>query len=164
MIMYRTDYCGTLTKADIGREVKVCGWVQKQRDLGTLIFVDLRDRTGIVQLAFDENKNEKEVFDRAFSVRSETVVCAVGTVRSRGEGAINHERATGEIEIEVREFEVLSVSETPPFEIVENSDVREELRFRYRYLDLRRPDIQRNIIERHKIVKLARDFFSDNGF
>ncbi|MBP3686395.1 MAG: aspartate--tRNA ligase [Clostridia bacterium] len=164
MIMYRTDYCGTLTKADIGREVKVCGWVQKQRDLGTLIFVDLRDRTGIVQLAFDENKNEKEVFDRAFSVRSETVVCAVGTVRSRGEGAINHDRATGEIEIEVREFEVLSVSETPPFEIVENSDVREELRFRYRYLDLRRPDIQRNIIERHKIVKLARDFFSDNGF
>lgn len=162
--MYRTDYCGTLTKKDVGRTVSVAGWVQKQRDLGALIFVDLRDRSGIVQLAFDEAVNKKEVFDAAFSVRSETVVCATGVVRERAQGAVNRDRATGEIEIAVEDFTVLSVSETPPFEIVENSDVREELRFRYRYLDLRRPDIQRNIIERHKIVKIARDFFSDNGF
>ena len=161
--MYRTDYCGTLTKNDIGRQVKVCGWVQKQRDLGALIFVDVRDRSGIVQLAFDE-KTDKALFDLAFGVRSETVVAASGTVRARGEGAVNQNRATGEIEIAVEAFEILSVSETPPFEIVENSDVREDLRFRHRYLDLRRPDLQKNIIERHKIIKLARDFFSDNGF
>ncbi len=161
--MYRTDYCGTLSAKDVGRRVRVCGWVQKQRDLGKLIFIDLRDRTGILQLAFDE-QTEKALFDLAFSVRAETVVQASGIVRSRGEGAVNAQRATGEVEVAVDEFEILSVAQTPPFEIVEHSDVREELRFKYRYLDLRRPDLARNIIERHKIVKIARDFFDKEGF
>ena len=110
----RTDYCGTLTAKDIGREVTLCGWVQRQRDLGALIFVDLRDRTGVVQLAFTEN-TDKEVFDKAFSVRSEYVLAATGTVRERS--AKNPDIPTGEIEIEVKELRVLAKSETTPFEI-----------------------------------------------
>jgi len=161
--MYRTHYCGKLTSSDIGKEVKVCGWVQKQRDLGSLIFIDLRDVSGIIQLAFDES-TEKSVFDSAFTARSEFVLSATGTVRARGEGAVNKNMATGEIEIAVKTLEVLSTSATPPFEIVENSDVKPELRLKYRYLDLRRPDLKSNIILRHEITKATRDFFDENGF
>ncbi|MBR0541261.1 MAG: aspartate--tRNA ligase [Clostridia bacterium] len=157
----RTDYCGTLTAKDIGRTVTVFGWVQRQRDLGSLIFVDLRDRTGIVQLAFDEN-TDKEIFDKAFAVRSEFVLAAVGTVRERS--SKNLEIPTGEIEIEVTELRVLSKSETPPFEIAENSQTGELTRLKYRYLDLRRPDLQQNIIFRHKVAKVTRDYFDENGF
>ena len=157
----RTDYCGTLTAKDIGRTVTVFGWVQRQRDLGSLIFVDLRDRTGIVQLAFDEN-TDKEIFDKAFAVRSEFVLAAVGTVRERS--SKNPEIPTGEIEIEVTELRVLSKSETPPFEIAENSQTGELTRLKYRYLDLRRPDLQKNIIFRHKVAKVTRDYFDENGF
>lgn len=157
----RTDYCGTLTAKDIGRTVTVFGWVQRQRDLGSLIFVDLRDRTGIVQLAFDEN-TDKEIFDKAFAVRSEFVLAAVGTVRERS--SKNLEIPTGEIEIEVTELRVLSKSETPPFEIAENSQTGELTRLKYRYLDLRRPDLQKNIIFRHKVAKVTRDYFDENGF
>lgn len=157
----RTDYCGTLTAKDIGRTVTVFGWVQRQRDLGSLIFVDLRDRTGIVQLAFDEN-TDKEIFDKAFAVRSEFVLAAVGTVRERS--SKNPEIPTGEIEIEVTELRVLSKSETPPFEIAENSQTGELTRLKYRYLDLRRPDLQQNIIFRHKVAKVTRDYFDENGF
>ncbi len=159
----RTHYCADLTKDDIGKSVAVVGWVQKQRDLGSLIFVDLRDRTGIVQLAFDEN-TDKEVFDLAFSVRSEYVVAARGVVKARGEGAVNPNMKTGEIEIAVDSFKVLSEAATPPFAIVENSDVKSELRLTHRYLDLRRPDMQRNIIARSEICKIARNYFTDNGF
>jgi len=157
----RTNYCGTLTKNEIGKEVVVCGWVQRQRDLGALIFVDLRDRTGIVQLAFDDN-TDRSIFDKAFQLRSEFVVMAKGNVRMRS--SINTEIPTGEIEIEVNELKVLGESKTPPFEIVENSNAKEDLRLKYRYLDLRRADLQKNILMRHKIAKVTRDYFDENGF
>jgi len=157
----RTHYCGTLTKNEIGKEVVVCGWVQRQRDLGALIFVDLRDRTGIVQLAFDDN-TDRCIFDKAFALRSEFVVMAKGNVRMRS--SINTEIPTGEIEIEVNELKVLGESKTPPFEIVENSNAKEDLRLKYRYLDLRRADLQKNILMRHKIAKVTRDYFDENGF
>ena len=159
----RTHYCGTLTSADVGKRVSVVGWAQKQRDLGSLIFIDLRDRTGMVQLAFDE-ACEKEIFDAAFSVRAEYVLAAKGVVRSRGEAAVNKNMPTGEIEIAVDSFKILSAAKTPPFAIVENSDVKSETRLTYRYLDLRRPDMQRNILARSEICKIARNYFTDNGF
>ena len=157
----RTHYCGTLSRANDGERVTVCGWVQRQRDLGGLIFVDLRDRTGIVQLAFDDN-TDKAVFEKASSLHSEYVVMAEGKVRIRS--AINTEIPTGEIEIEVDVLKILGEAETPPFEIINDSNANEELRLRYRYLDLRRSDIQNNILLRHKIVKVTRDYFDDNGF
>ena len=129
----RTHYCGTLRPAQIGETVTVCGWVQRQRDLGQLIFVDLRDRTGIVQLAFD-NSTDRAVFDKAFSVRGEFVLAARGVVRERS--SKNLDIPTGEIEIAVDELRILAKSETPPFEILENSRVKEDLRLKYRYLCL----------------------------
>ena len=159
----RTNYCATLSAANIGERVCVMGWAQKQRDLGSLIFIDLRDRTGIVQLAFDE-KTDKAIFDAAFTVRAEFVLCAKGVVRPRGEGAVNKNIPTGEIEIAVDEFKILSAAQTPPFEIVENSNVNAELRLKHRYLDLRRPDMQRNIIARSRISKIARDYYDECGF
>ena len=157
----RTDYCGDLRLADAGKEVTVAGWVQRQRDLGALIFIDLRDRTGIVQLAFDEN-TDKEIFDKAFTARSEFVLMAKGIVRERS--SKNKDIPTGDIEIDVKDLRVLGKSETPPFEIVENCQTAEATRLKYRYLDLRRPDLQRNIIMRHKICKITRDYFDENGF
>ena len=157
----RTDYCGTLRDSDIGREVAVCGWAAKQRDLGSLIFIDLRDRTGIVQLAFGDSTPE-DVFKKAFSVRSEFVIAAKGVVRERS--SKNSEIPTGNIEVEVSELRILSKSETPPFDIVENCSTSELTRLKYRYLDLRRPDLQKNILFRHKITKIARDYFDENGF
>ena len=159
----RTCYAAELTKNDIGKHVCVMGWVQRQRDLGSLIFVDLRDRSGIIQLAFDE-KTDKAIFDAAFALRSEYSICAKGTVRPRGEGAINKNIPTGEIEVAVDELKVFSTSLTPPFEIVENSNVNADLRLKHRYLDLRRPDLTRNIIARSQIVKIARDYYAENGF
>lgn len=161
IMLKRTNYCGELRLSNSGQEVIVCGWVQRQRDLGQLIFVDLRDRTGIVQLAFTDTTS-REIFNKAFSLRSEFVIVAKGVVKERS--SKNMEIPTGEIEIEVSELEVLSKSETPPFEIIEKSNVKEDLRLKYRYLDLRRPDVQDKIITRHKIVKSARDYFDDNGF
>lgn len=157
----RTDYCGNLRISDVGREVVVAGWVQRQRDLGALIFIDLRDREGIVQLAFDES-TAKDVFEKASSARSEYVLMAKGNVRERS--AKNTEIPTGEIEIEVTELRILNKSETPPFEIIENCQTAELTRLKYRYLDLRRPDLQRNILLRHKITKITRDYFDENGF
>ena len=159
--MKRTDYCGELTKEKIGEEVVVSGWVQRQRDLGGLIFVDLRDRSGIIQLAFDDT-TDPAVFEKAGSLRSEFVVMAKGKVRMRS--SINTEIPTGEIEIEVTELKILGESETPPFEILPNSAANEELRLKYRYLDLRRAPLQRNILMRHKIAKVTRDYFDENGF
>ena len=159
----RTCLCAELSAANVGREVCVMGWAQKQRDLGALIFIDLRDRSGIVQLAFDD-ATEREAFDKAFTVRAEFVLCAHGIVRRRGEGAVNKNIPTGEIEIAVTELKILSASQTPPFEIVENSPVKPELRLQHRYLDLRRPDMAYNIMARSKITKLARDYYANNGF
>ena len=159
--MKRTDYCGTLTEKDIGRQVCVMGWVQKQRDLGSLIFIDLRDRTGIVQLAFDDT-TEAEIHEKAFSARSEYVLGAKGVVRERA--SKNDKVATGAVEIFVTELKILGEAQTPPFEIVENSNVNEELRLKHRYLDLRRPDLAKNILLRHKVTKVTRDYFDENGF
>jgi len=157
----RTNYCGELRAEDCGKEVVVAGWVQRQRDLGALIFVDLRDRTGIVQLAFDDS-TAKEIFDKAFTVRSEYVLMAKGEVRERS--SKNKDIPTGDIEIFVTDLRVLGKSETPPFEIIENCQTAELTRLKYRYLDLRRPDLQKNILMRHKITKITRDYFDDNGF
>ena len=157
----RTHYCGTLRQEHVGTEVVVCGWVQRQRDLGQLIFVDLRDRTGLLQLAFGDT-TDRQIFEKAAGVRAEYVLAVRGVVRERS--AKNPELPTGDVEIEVQELRVLAKAETPPFEIVEHSNVKEELRLKYRYLDLRRPDMQDKIIQRHKIVKIARDYFDDNGF
>ena len=159
----RTCLCAELSSANIGQTVCVMGWAQKQRDLGALIFIDLRDRSGIVQLAFDD-ATDREAFDKAFTVRAEFVLCAHGVVRPRGEGAVNKNIPTGEIEIAVTELKILSASQTPPFEIVENSPVKPELRLQHRYLDLRRPDMAYNIMARSKITKLARDYYAQNGF
>lgn len=157
----RTKYCGEFSKNDIGKEVTVCGWVQKQRDLGQLIFIDLRDRTGIVQLAFD-GSTDKNIFEEAFKIRAEYVIAAKGLVRERS--SKNFEIPTGEIEIEVKDLHLFSKSKTPPFEILDDINVNEELRLKYRYLDLRRPKVQKNILMRHKIVKLTRDYFDENKF
>ncbi len=157
----RTHYCGTLSKQNVGQRVCVLGWAQKQRDLGSLIFIDLRDRSGIVQLAFDEN-TEKSIFEKAFTVRAEFVLCAKGVVRERS--TVNKNIPTGDIEIAVDEFKILNKAQTPPFEIVDGGDVKAELRMKHRYLDLRRPEMQRNIIARSKIVNLTRNYFNDNGF
>jgi len=159
----RTDYCGNFSAKDIGKQITVAGWVQRRRVLGGLIFIDLRDRTGILQLTFDEQLN-KELFDIAYTLRSEDVITASGTVRSRGEGAINKNLPTGEIEVLADTLKVLGKAETPPFEIVENSNCNEELRLKHRYLDLRRPDLQKNILFRHKVTKVTRDYFDENGF
>ena len=157
----RTDYCGTLNADFVGKEVTVAGWVQRRRDLGALIFIDLRDRTGVVQLAFDDN-TDRTIFDKAFTVRSEYVLMAKGVVRERS--SKNKDIPTGDIEVEVKDLRIVGVSETPPFEIVENCQTSEVTRLKYRYLDLRRPDLQKNILLRHKITKITRDYFDENGF
>ncbi len=157
----RTHYCGVLNESNIGQTVVVAGWAQRNRDLGNLIFIDLRDRTGIVQLAFGSS-TEKQIFEKAAAVRSEFVLMAQGVVRERE--SINTEIPTGRVEIEVTDLRVLAKSETPPFEITDNTNVKEELRLKYRYLDLRRSEMQNALMLRHKIVKCARDYFDENGF
>ncbi|MBQ2972555.1 MAG: aspartate--tRNA ligase [Ruminococcus sp.] len=157
----RSHYCGELRLSDVGNEVTVCGWVQRQRDLGQLIFIDLRDRTGIVQLAFNDS-TDKEIFDKAFSARSEYVLCAKGIVRERS--SKTDKVATGDIEIEVTDLRVLSKAQTPPFEIVDDCKTSEDIRLKYRYLDLRRKPLFDNIYLRSKIAKVARDYFYENGF
>ena len=157
----RDRYCGSFRREDDGKQVTVCGWIQRQRDLGQLIFCDLRDRTGLVQLAFDD-KTDPEIFDKAFQLRSENVVIARGTVRIRS--SINREIPTGEVEIFVEELRVLAVAETTPFEILDDTAAKEELRLKYRYLDLRRATLQNNLLMRHRIAKVTRDYFDENGF
>ncbi len=157
----RTNYCATLTMADVGKEVVVSGFVQRQRDLGSLIFIDLRDRSGIVQLAFDEN-TDKDIFDKAFTIRAEYVLMAKGIVRERS--SKNKEIPTGDIEIDVKDLRLLSISETPPFEIAKADEVGDETTLRYRYLNLRNERLTKNIIMRHKIAKIAREYFYDNDF
>ena len=157
----RTNYCGDLRLGDTGKTVSLCGWVQRQRDLGGLIFVDLRDRTGLVQLSFDDG-TDQAVFEKASSLRSEYVIAATGTVRERE--SKTDKIATGAIEVYVTELRLLAKAETPPFEIVEHSKANDMLRLKYRYLDLRRPDMQRMIALRHKIVKICRDYFDEQGF
>lgn len=157
----RTHYCGELRLSDRGKEVTLFGWCQKQRDLGNLIFIDLRDRTGIVQLSFNDT-TDREVFEKAQSVRAEFVVAAVGTVCERE--SKNKELPTGDIEISVKEFRIIAKSETPPFEIANSEKVGDETTLKYRYLNLRNQKLTQNIIMRHKIAKIAREYFYDNDF
>ncbi|MBQ1965133.1 MAG: aspartate--tRNA ligase [Clostridia bacterium] len=159
----RTAYCGEFRAADAGKTVQVYGWVQRRRPLGGLIFITLRDRSGILQLTFDENVN-KVLFDQAYALRSEDVITATGVIRMRSEETRNPKMGTGDVEVLVSELTVLGKSETPPFEIVENSKANEELRLKHRYLDLRRPDLQNNILFRHRVTKITRDYFDENGF
>ncbi|MBO4276812.1 MAG: aspartate--tRNA ligase [Clostridia bacterium] len=157
----RTHYCGELRMADAGKTVCVMGWVKKQRDLGGLVFIDLRDRTGIVQLAFDEN-SERAVFEKAQSVGSEFVLSARGTVRERS--SKNPDIPTGDIEIFVSSLRVLGESEVPPFDITDDCKTAEEIRLKYRYLDLRRPKLQSNILFRSKVARAVREYLYGQGF
>jgi aspartyl-tRNA synthetase len=156
--------CGKLTKADVGKAATVMGWAAKRRDFGSLIFVDLRDRTGVVQVVFDESKLDKKTFCAVQEIRNEYVLAIRGTVRKRDKDTINDKLSTGEIEIAASSLKILSEAETPPFAIEENSLVNESTRLKYRYLDLRRPDLSGNLIVRDKISRAARDYFAKNDF
>lgn len=159
----RTCRCAELSEENIGQEVTVMGWVQKARNTGGLIFVDLRDRSGLLQINFQEEKLGQELFDKAYKLRSEFVIAVVGTVVAR-EGGINKNLPTGAIEVVATKLRVLSEAQTPPFPIEEDIKTKEDLRLKYRYLDLRRPDLQRNLIMRSKIATLTRQFLADEGF
>ncbi len=159
----RTHKCGELRKENVGAEVTVMGWAHAYRNLGGVIFVYLRDRSGMVQLVFNEEQN-KEIFEKAETIRNEFVLAAVGEVVLRDAAAVNDKVPTGDIEITVKELRILSKAETPPIYIEEDSDVREEVRLKYRYLDLRRPDMQRLIELRHRVCKIVRDYYDKNGF
>ena len=159
----RSHRCAELSSANIGETVTVMGWVQKNRNKGGIVFVDLRDRSGILQLIFENGSVSEEDFEKAGRLRSEFVIAAVGVVKARS-GAVNENLATGEIEICVNELRILSESDTPPFPIEENSKTKEELRLKYRYLDLRRPDLQKNLMMRSKVATLTRQFLAEEGF
>jgi aspartyl-tRNA synthetase len=159
----RTHRCGELSAAHVGETVTVMGWVQKQRNKGGIIFVDLRDRSGLLQIIFEENDCGGDNFAKAEKMRSEFVVAVVGTVEKRA-GAVNENLATGDIEIRAKQTRILSEAETPPFPIEAESKTKEELRLKYRYLDLRRPDLQRNLILRSAITANIRKFLTEEGF
>ncbi len=161
--MKRSHRCTEVSAANIGQTVTVMGWVQKRRNLGSLIFIDLRDRSGILQIVFDENSVGAEGFAKAGTLRSEYVVAVTGTVQKRS-AAVNEALKTGDIEVIATDIRVLSESLTPPFQIEENSQTKDEIRLKYRYLDLRRPDIQRNLMMRSKVAYLMRDFMAKEGF
>jgi len=159
----RTDYCANFTTEDIGKSVTLMGWVQKRRDLGALIFVDLRDRSGLMQVVFDESIFMGE-FKKAESLRSEFVIAVKGDIVKRDEETINEKLPTGLIEVKVEELKVLSKSKTPPFEIEDDTKVRDEVKLKYRYLDLRRSELQNVLMLRHKIANTTRNYFNENGF
>ena len=161
--LHRTHRCTEVSNANIGEKVTVMGWVQKRRNLGSLIFIDLRDRSGILQLVFDEPKVGSEGFAKAGTLRSEFVIAVEGTVQKRS-AAVNENLKTGDIEVIAESIRILSESQTPPFQIEENSQTKDEIRLKYRYLDLRRPDIQRNLMLRSKVAYLMRDFMAKEGF
>ena len=157
----RTHYCGELSESDIGKRVSVLGWTQRQRDLGGLIFIDLRDRTGIVQLAFDDD-TDRSLFEKATTVRSEFVLGAEGVVRARS--SVNPNIPTGMVEVAVDKLKIFSVAQTPPFEVGTGKKVGDDVALRHRYLDLRRPELQNNIRVRHEIARIAREYYYENGF
>lgn len=159
----RTHRCGELDIGNTGETVTVMGWANKRRDLGGVIFIDLRDRSGMLQVVFNSSIGE-EMFSKAETIRSEYVLALVGEVVKRSPETVNPRMKTGEIEVMVKELRILSRAETPPVQIEEDSDVNEMVRLRYRYLDLRRPDMQRNLMLRHRVAKIARDYFDSNGF
>ena len=158
----RSDYCGALGTTNIDETVTLCGWVDRRRDHGGVIFLDLRDREGIVQVVFDPDTQEH--FERADRVRGEYVLQVTGRVRARGEGAVNPAMATGEIEVLGKTLEILNKAETPPFQLDEYTEVGEDVRLHYRYMDLRRPEMQQKLILRSKITNQVRNFLDDEGF
>ena len=149
--LHRTCRCAEVTTQMVGSEVTLMGWVQKARDKGGIIFVDLRDRSGIMQLIFENSSIDEEGFAKAGKLRSEFVIAVTGTVEKRG-GAVNENLATGEIEVRAKSLRVLSEAEVPPFPVEENSKTKEDVRLKYRYLDLRRPDLQRNLILKSRVM------------
>ena len=155
----RTHYCGEVP--DVPQEVVVCGFADRVRDMGNLIFINLRDRTGLVQLAFNDN-TDKSVFEKAQQVKGEYVLMAKGQVQKRE--SVNAKLKTGKIEIAVTDLRILSKAETTPFEVTNSDKVNDELKLKYRYLDLRNPKLQKNMIMRHKIAQVTREYFYDNGF
>ena len=159
----RSCRCAETSSQDIGKTVTVMGWVQRRRNLGALIFVDVRDRTGLLQVVFDEKSVGSEGFRKAESIRNEFVIAVVGKVQKRA-AAVNEQLKTGEIELIAEQLRILSESETPPFPVEENSQTKDELRLKYRYLDLRRPDLQRNLMLRSKVAYLMREFMAEEGF
>ena len=161
--LHRTCRCAEVTTQMVGSEVTLMGWVQKARDKGGIIFVDLRDRSGIMQLIFENSSIDEEGFAKAGKLRSEFVIAVTGTVEKRG-GAVNENLATGEIEVRAKSLRVLSEAEVPPFPVEENSKTKEDVRLKYRYLDLRRPDLQRNLILKSRVMQLTRSFFTNEGF
>ncbi len=161
--LHRTHRCTEVSNSNIGQQVTVMGWVQKRRNLGSLIFIDLRDRSGLLQIVFDEPKVGSEGFAKAEALRSEFVIAVTGTVEKRS-AAVNENLKTGDIEVIAESIRILSESETPPFPIEENSQTKEDMRLRYRYLDLRRPDIQRNMMMKSKVAMLLRNFMEQEGF
>ena len=161
--LHRSHRCTEVSSSNVGEKVTVMGWVQKRRNLGSLIFIDLRDRSGILQIVFDENSVGADGFEKAGTLRSEFVVAIEGTVQKRS-AAVNENLKTGDIEVIATSIRILSESQTPPFQIEENSQTKEEIRLKYRYLDLRRPDIQSNLMLRSKVLRLMRDFMDDEGF
>ncbi len=161
--MLRTHTCNEITKKDVGSTVTLTGWVHRRRDHGGIIFIDLRDRYGLTQVAFDPEFN-KEALETAESVRSEYVLKVTGEVRERPEGQANKNMDTGEVEVYINEVEILNTAKTPPFEIDQDKPVNEELRLKYRYLDLRKERMQKNIVLRHQLIKIIRDFLSDEDF
>ena len=160
---FKSAYNGTLTKKDIGKEVKLAGWVLRRRDHGGVIFVDLRDRTGFAQIVFNPQVNE-EAHNKAQDLRSEYVISVEGRVRARSEDMINPKIPTGEIEVMVEKLELLNVSETPPFMLEDDIDTNEEIRLKYRYLDLRRPKVFNNLYYRFLITNAFRKHLAENGF
>ncbi|MDC7286434.1 aspartate--tRNA ligase [Blautia schinkii] len=161
--LHRSCRCAEVTKEMIGSEITLMGWVQKARNKGGIVFVDLRDRSGIMQLIFENGSIDEEGFEKAGKLRSEFVIAVTGIVEKRG-GAVNENLATGEIEMRVKALRVLAESEVPPFPIEENSKTKDEIRLKYRYLDLRRPDLQRNIMLKSQVAMLTRQFFAQEGF
>jgi len=159
----RTDYCGSLNKKDVNREVTLLGWLQRRRDLGGLIFIELRDRQGIVQVVFNPELSSG-AHEKAQSLRSEYVIAVIGRVAERPKGTANPKLGTGEIEVLAKELKILNVAKTPPFPIEDEAEVAEETRLKYRYLDLRRPVLQRNLILRHQVAKEVRNYFDRLGF
>ena len=162
--MKRTDYCGEITVAEVGKELTVMGWAAKRRDLGGLIFVDLRDRTGIIQVVFDASVATEESFEKAENVRSEYVLAVRGKLRRRGDDAINPKLSTGEVELVAEEMRVLSDADTPPFAIEDNSATNEAMRLKYRYLDLRNASYQERFKLRSKVCSVVRNYLIDNNF
>ena len=162
--MKRDHHCGALRKADVGTEVVLCGWVSRRRDHGGLIFVDMRDRSGFVQVVFDEAAMNEGTFHKAESLRNEFCIAVRGKVRARSEETINPNIETGEVEVVCAELRILNKAKTPPFYIQDDIDVDEKVRLKSRYLDLRRPEMQKNIILRHRVTKIMRDYFDRNGF